>query len=104
MVAFVPAGGGAEEVVLDRVVPELHRGWALGRNGIYYTVSEGPGGPWLVQYYDPAAGTDTPKCRLEMPLPRWTGTLSVSRDERWMVFPLHEPGGSSMTLLRDVRV
>lgn len=99
-----PAQGGAPELVLDRLAVELYRGWALGREGVYYTVKEESTGKWLIQYYDLAAKTHRPVCRLDLPLPRWTGALSVSRDERWMVFPLHEPEGSTLSVTPPVRL
>ncbi|MBL8176125.1 MAG: serine/threonine-protein kinase [Bryobacterales bacterium] len=98
-----PAQGGTPELVLDRVAVELYRGWAVGRQGIYYTIRE-ESGKWLVQLYDPASKSHRPICRLDLPLPRWTGALSVSPDERWMVFPLHEPEGSTLSITAPIRL
>ncbi|MFN7938058.1 MAG: protein kinase [Bryobacteraceae bacterium] len=99
-----PSQGGAPELVLDRVAVELYRGWAVGREGIYYTAKEESTGKWLIQYYHLEAKTHQPVCRLDMPLTRWTGALSLSRDERWMVFPLHEPEGSTLTITAPVKL
>lgn len=99
-----PSQGGAPELVLDRLAVELYRGWAVGREGIYYTAKEESTGKWLIHYYHLEAKTHRPVCRLDLPLPRWTGALSVSRDERWMVFPLHEPEGSTLSITAPVKL
>ncbi len=99
-----PSQGGAPELVLDRLAVELYRGWAVCRDGVYLTEKEEATGKWLIQYYDLAAKTHRPVCRLDLPLPRWTGALSVSRDERWMVFPLHEPEGSTLSITPPLKL
>ena len=36
----MPWRGGKEELVLERVHPELYRAWAIGRKGLYYTYKD----------------------------------------------------------------
>jgi Tol biopolymer transport system component len=100
----IPAQGGEDEIVLDRVRSELNRGWALGRSGIYYTAPDAQPGASAIFLYDPERNTHQKVCQLPLPLTRWTGTLSVSRDERWMLFPLREDEGSKLTTLPEVRL
>lgn len=86
----IPAGGGRAELVLPEVKSTLYRGWDVARSGIYYTVELETGGAWEIRHFDPARGTKTPVLRLPLAMPRWSGVLSVARDESWMVFPLGE--------------
>lgn len=83
---------------------ELYRGWALGRNGIYYTDYDAAARQWMILLYDPERGTHQPVCRFGMPLTTWTGTLSVSPDERWMVFPLRQPEGGGLSVLPEIHL
>lgn len=88
----IPSAGGPEELVLPEVSSQLYRGWAIARSGIYYTVEvEGAAGRWEIRHYDPVKKVRTFVLPVQHPLPRWSGTLSVSPDESWLVFPQHEP-------------
>lgn len=89
----IPASGaGPEELVLPELNSLLYRGWAVASSGIYYTVEvEGGGGRWEIRRYDPVNKVRKVVLPVQYPLPRWSGTLSVSPDESWMVFPQQEP-------------
>jgi Tol biopolymer transport system component len=86
------SGAGPEELVLPEVSSQLYRAWAVARSGIYYIVEvEGGGGRWEVRHYDPVQKVRKVVLPVPHPLPRWSGTLSVSPDESWMAFPQQEP-------------
>jgi len=99
----VPADGGAETIVLDRVSSELYRAWAVGRKGIYYTFKNEKANTWTVALYNPEHGTDRPLATFDKPLPRWSGTLTLSPDERWMLLPILQAEGSKIVLFSGIQ-
>jgi Tol biopolymer transport system component len=100
----IPMDGGKEELVVGRVTSELYRAWAVGRTGIYYTYKDPAAPKWTVVLYDPEQRTERAIAAVDYPLPRWSGTLAVSPDERWMLLPLVEARGSRLVLFSSVRV
>jgi Tol biopolymer transport system component len=101
----IPAQGGPAQLVLDRVRSDLGRGWALGQSGgIYYTDYESAAQQWTILVFDPERGTHQPVCRFPMPMPTFTGTLSVAADERWLVFPMRETEGSGLAVLPEIQL
>jgi Tol biopolymer transport system component len=100
----MPWDGGNEELVLGRVSSELYRAWAIGRRGVYYTYKD-PGAPrWTVLFYDPEHRTERAVAVIERPLPRWSGAMAISPDERWMLLPIIEARGSRLVLFSHVEV
>lgn len=57
---------------------------------VYYTYKNASAERWTVALYDPEQRTERPLATFDQPLPRWSGTLSVSPDERWMLLPTHK--------------
>ena len=100
----MPWQGGKAELVLDRVYSELYRAWAIGRRGVYYTYKDPAAAKWTVALYDPESRTERPLAVFDHPLPRWSGTLTVSPDERWMLLPMIEAFGSRLVLFSGVKV
>jgi Tol biopolymer transport system component len=100
----IPAAGGKEELVVDRVRTDLYRGWAIGRRSLYYTALDAAGNKPVIYRVDPATGSHERICAPDKPFPRWTGTLSVSRDESWMIFPQHEAEGARLLWVEDARL
>jgi dipeptidyl aminopeptidase/acylaminoacyl peptidase len=98
----MPWGGGKEELVLGRVSSELYRAWAVGRRGVYYTYKDPAVRKWTVLLYDPESRAEQALAVVERPLPRWSGTLTVSPDERWMLLPIIEARGSRLLLFSGV--
>lgn len=99
----IPAGGGKEELIVDRVRPDLYRGWAIGRQSVYYTALDVASNKPVIYRLNPATGSHDRICAPDKPFPRWTGTLSVSRDESWMIFPQHEAEGARLLRVEDAR-
>ncbi len=100
----IPAQGGPAQLVLDRVRSDLSRGWALGQSGrIYYTDYESAAQQWTILVFDPERGAHQPVCRFPMPMPTFTGTLSVAADERWLVFPMRETEDSGLSVLPEIQ-
>jgi Tol biopolymer transport system component len=100
----IPFAGGKEELVLDRVYSPLYRAWAIGRRGDYYTYKDAAAPEWTVALYDTGSRTERPLARFDRPPARWSGTLAVSPDERWMLLPLMLSEGSRLVLLASVRL
>lgn len=100
----MPWDGGKEELVLERVASELYRAWALGRKGVYYTYKDPAAAKWTVLLYDPENRTERVVAVFDHPLPRWSGALSVSPDERWMLLPMIEASGGRLVLFSNVKV
>jgi Tol biopolymer transport system component len=100
----MPWAGGKEKLVLGRVASELYRAWAVGRRGVYYTYKDPAAPKWTVLLYDPESRAERPLAVFENPLPRWSGALAVSPDERWMLLPMIEARGSRLVLLSNVKV
>jgi Tol biopolymer transport system component len=100
----IPRNGGKAELVLDRVYPELYRAWAVGRRGVYYTYKDPAAEKWTVALYDPESRSERALAVFNYPLPRWSGALTVSPDERWMLLPMIEAKGSRLVLFSGVKV
>jgi Tol biopolymer transport system component len=100
----IPFAGGQEELVLDRVYSPLYRAWTIGRRGVYYTYKDAAAPEWTVALFDPGSRTERPLARFDRPPARWSGTLAVSPDERWMLLPLMLSEGSRLVLLASVRL
>jgi Tol biopolymer transport system component len=100
----MPWHGGKEELVLERVHSELYRAWAVGRKGVYYTYKDAAPPRWTVALYDPDSRTERAIAVFDHPLPRWSGALTISPDERWMLLPMIEALGSRLVLFSGVRV
>ncbi len=100
----VPRQGGEAELVLDRVTYELYRAWAIGREGLYYTLKDGRLGKWNVMLMNLRDRTERKICDFDFPPPRWTGALSLSPDERWLLLPQTEEEGSHLSVFRSVQI
>jgi serine/threonine protein kinase/Tol biopolymer transport system component len=100
----IPFRGGKEELILERVYGDLYRAWAIGRRGVYYTYRDPATARATVALYDPDSRAERPLANFDQPLPRWSGALTVSPDERWMLLPMIEASGSRLVLFRGVKV
>jgi Tol biopolymer transport system component len=100
----IPWQGGKEQLVVDRVYNEVYRAWAVGRRGVYYTYNDAAGPKWTVALLDPETRNERTLAVVDHPLPRFSGTLAVSPDERWMLVPVIEALGSRLVLLSGVKV
>jgi eukaryotic-like serine/threonine-protein kinase len=99
----IPAEGGSETLVLDRVYSELYRAWAIGRQGVYYTSPRGSN-RWSVDLLELDSRRERRLANLDKALPRWSGALALSPDERWMLLPLQLEQGSNLLLVPDIRL
>ncbi|MBI4907560.1 MAG: protein kinase [Acidobacteria bacterium] len=101
----IPVEGGTAQLVLDRVRSDLNRAWALGQSGgIYYTDYNPAAQQGTILVFDPVRGVHQPVCRFPMPMPTYTGTLSVAADERWLVLPMRETEDSGLSILPEIQV
>jgi Tol biopolymer transport system component len=96
----MPVEGGEETEVLPGPVTS-HVAWTVSRNGLYYA-TQGRGGPYSIQYLDFDSGQVTELLRREEP--RFRFSLTVSPDERWILFT--QPSGpltSELVLVENFR-
>ena len=100
----MPWEGGPETLVLDRVYSELYRAWAIGVQGIYYTFQSGSPPTWSIRLVTPENGAERKLATFDKPLPRWSGTLAISPDERWMLLPIWQVQASSLLLFPEVHI
>lgn len=100
----VPKQGGQAELFLDRVTYELYRAWAIGRRGLYYTYKDARRGKWTVMLMNVKDRSERKICDFDFPPPRWSGAMSLSPDERWLLLPQTEEEGSHLNIYRRVRV
>lgn len=96
--------GSKAELILGRVTSDLYRAWAVGRKGIYYTYKDPASPKWTVFLYDPESRSERAVAVFERPLPRWSGTLTVTPDERWMLLPIIEARRSRLVLFSGAKV
>ena len=92
----IPVGGGEETKVLDSV---LGYAFAVGDKGIYF-VAPHPDGSSTVRLHSFAAGKDITIAEIHKPL--WWG-LSVSLDERYILYTQTDQAGSDLMLVEHFR-
>jgi Tol biopolymer transport system component len=98
----IPAAGGEETAVLPDVPVELWGDWAIAAGGVYYAEAR-PDGKYAIWHYDPATKTKRLVCPINgLPVPFDSG-LTVSSDERWLLYARADRAGSEVMLLEDLR-
>jgi Tol biopolymer transport system component len=93
----VPVGGDSERQVLESV---RWLGFAPVEKGIYFIPKQHPDGSSSIQFLDLAAGTISTIARIEKPLAEG---LSVSPDERHILYTQRDEAGSDLMLIENFR-
>jgi Tol biopolymer transport system component len=94
----VPVDGGAEVHVVDGLSYSLN--FAVGERGLYFVAVGDTGGKPSMDFLDFATGKRATLVRLDKPY--WFG-ITLSPDERSLVFPLVDSAGSNLMLVDRFR-
>ena len=90
----VPVTGGAEVHVVDGLSYNIN--FAVGKRGLYFVAVADTGDKPSVDFFDFATGKRSTLARLDKPF--WFG-MTLSPDERSLVFPLVDSAGSNVMLV-----
>jgi eukaryotic-like serine/threonine-protein kinase len=77
------------------------RYFALSPRGLYFLRTDSP--PWLVHFYDFAAHRISPVAAIEKTILYGTPDLSVSPDDRWLIYAQLDDSGSDIVMLENFR-
>jgi Tol biopolymer transport system component len=98
----VPTAGGEETLVLDAQRAGFWRQWAVVEQGIYFMTGETPNRP-LIQFFSFASGKVTTVFVLEKPLGGTLSALSVSPDEKRLIWVQADQSSSDLMLMDGFR-
>ena len=95
----MPLSGGAATMVVEGPIEWCD--WTLGRSGLYFMPRVPDGAEWTIRYLDFASGRTTEIYRDKAELRRqW---LSVSPDEKWILYGEWAPTTSELVLVENFR-
>ena len=94
----VPVGGGAEVHIVDGLSYSIN--FAVGERGLYFVAVGDTGDKPSMDFLDFATGKRATLVRLDKPY--WFG-MTLSPDERSLVFPLVDSAGSNLMLVDRFR-
>ena len=99
----IPAGGGAEAVILPSLPSGLWGGWALaGGKVVYATLPQGQSSPaGELQTLDLETGKSRTVAKLRFPPVQWDGSVGISPDGRYALVSEVERQGSEIHLQPD---
>ena len=97
----MPAGGGIPTIVPALATVHASRYCFVARRGIYFLKSEIP--PWLIEFYSFATHRVSPVVTLNSTPEFDTPSLSVSPDERWLIYSQLDQSGSEIMMIRNFR-
>jgi len=95
----MPAGGGAETLVLSQPAAGYWGYWAVTNSGIYFLDATRP--TWHIQLYDPATGKTSTVATLDRHPPPYSG-ISVDRSEDQLLITDEVNAGSHITLVQNL--
>jgi len=96
----VPVGGGQETLVLDHHRAGYWRAWDVVAEGIYFATAEVPSRP-VIEFFSFATGRVTQIAQLEKPIFTTMAGLTVSPDQRWLVYVQIDQSGSDLMLVEN---
>jgi Tol biopolymer transport system component len=98
----VPVDGGEERMVHDRPPSGNWDGWGVGRQGLYVVNREAKPRP-AIELFSLATRRVTRVTELERQATEWLGFLTVSRDERSILFSQSAHSGSDIVMVEGFR-
>jgi hypothetical protein len=98
----VPVGGGQETPVLDHHRAGYWRAWDVVAEGIYFATAEVPSRP-VIEFFSFATGRVTQIAQLEKPIFTTDQGLTVSPDQRWLVYVQIDQSGTDIMLVENFR-
>jgi hypothetical protein len=97
----VPAGGGAEDRLTEELTPNFWGQWAVSARGIYYAVF-GPGGR-AIRRLDLETRRVTDILPLQKLPVQFDSGMSVTADEKWIVWSQLDAAGSDVYVVNGFR-
>jgi Tol biopolymer transport system component len=98
----LPVGGGQETPVLDHHRAGYWRAWDVVADGIYFATAEVPSRP-VIEFFSFATGQVTQIAQLEKPIFTTDQGLTVSPDQRWLVYVQIDQSGRDIMLVENFR-
>jgi Tol biopolymer transport system component len=98
----LPVGGGQETPVLDHHRAGYWRAWDVVADGIYFATAEVPSRP-VIEFFSFATGQVTQIAQLEKPIFTTDQGLTVSPDQRWLVYVQIDQSGTDIMLVENFR-
>ncbi len=96
----MPVAGG-EETLFFEYRPNGHsRMWAMRNDGIYFARAEAAGRT-NISFFNFSTRQEIPVFMTQHPLPVGSGGLTLSPDERFLLFPVIAQRGSDLMLMRS---
>ncbi|MCA1600195.1 MAG: serine/threonine-protein kinase, partial [Acidobacteria bacterium] len=92
--------GGEESLVLDQLQKGYWHAWAVVDRGIYFIKPE-PKPPATIEFFSFATRRVTRIASLEKESFAWGSTLSISPDERWILYTQRDQSGSDIMLVEN---
>jgi Tol biopolymer transport system component len=97
----VPANGGGESPVPGLENPSVSRHFWVAKTGIYFLSSASP--PWTISLYHFDNAKITPVARIQKSLEFMTPSLTVSPDEKSMLYTQLDQSGYDLSILDNLR-
>jgi Tol biopolymer transport system component len=94
--------GGEETLVLDQHTAGGWDSWAVAEQGIYFANTSKPAHP-LIEFFSFATGKVTLVAAIGRGIGSGVTGLAVSPDNRWLLYPQFDSGGSDIMLIEKFR-
>ncbi|HKA18466.1 MAG TPA: winged helix-turn-helix domain-containing protein [Blastocatellia bacterium] len=98
----IAAEGGEESLILDQLQKGYFHAWAVADRGIYFIHPE-PKPPAAIEFFSFAKGRVTRIASLDKESYQWSSTLSISPDEKWILYTQRDQSGSDIMLVENFR-
>lgn len=95
----VPSSGGAESLVPGLEHVTASRYFFVTKSGLYFLVNDSP--PWTIQYRAFSGGQISTVVTMERSPEFGTPSLSVSPDERWLLYSQLDQGNEDLMMLKS---
>ena len=96
----MPVAGGEETLVFDYRPNGYSRMWAVRNDGLYFACGKAAGRT-AICFFNFSTRQETPVFTTQHPLPVGSGGLTLSPDERFLLFPVIAQRGSDLMLMRS---
>ena len=96
----VPAEGGVERLVTKERINDLDQ-WTLGRRGLYFTEPRAAEHKSILKLFRFETGESTRIAVLDQPFPNSSARLSITPDDRWIVYEQVDRSESDIMLIEN---